>query len=468
MTRPRPTLASLRRVTYAAGVVLTWLAAGAVHAASVNPNAPPSGAPTPVANPNTAPAAGLHLEVLLLNDADFPPVTQEQAQVILREARATLADKLGFNDVTFHLRGPMPVETFLQRQLAHAEACLTSFAPYQIFPGMHRAIDTPPAVVERFLSRWSVEALQAFFPPAQRAELTGYPVIGARLLEELDRKVQRIAGFTLKNGASLVAPESIDKRSYVRWICAMREQDEADLVLTNAFILYDLASEPYPHTVFQKCKVGGASLSSPKRRPIRGRAVVASTFSMVTDLPFFQEEGVGTLTAAEHLAVTGTFIVAHELGHAVFKLADFYDHPRQCLMTTKFETGYVSGYRDLKALPGACPMCEPYVAAKRFIFAADAARAAGRFGDAVNHLRDAIRATPKHIDGSYVHYMADLSVEIAELYALQENAEEANRWLGAALRLIPDHPDGVALRLKIGPVMGAKLPTNIENPNKSH
>jgi tetratricopeptide (TPR) repeat protein len=254
-----------------------------------------------------------------------------------------------------------------------------------------------------------------------------------------------IAGFKLDNGESLLSAAKLDHRSYVSWICAIRNQNEADFVLTNEFILYDLASEPYPHSIFQKCKMGGASLLSPKRRAIHRRALVASTFSMVTDIPFFIEEGAEWLTTRERLEVIGTFIVAHEMGHAVFKIPDFYDHPPECLMTTKFETGYVSGWRELKAHPGPCPDCQPYVDAKRHVFLAHEARMDGKLDEVIKNLKIAIRKTPKHTDGSYLRYVADLSVQIAETFAAKGDPKQARRWLKAALRIVPEHDQALAL-----------------------
>lgn len=184
---------------------------------------------------------------------------------------------------------------------------------------------------------------------------------------------------------------------------------------------------------------------SPKRHAIRRRAVIASTFSMVTELPFFKEEGVNTVTSRERLSVIGTFIVAHELGHAVFKIPDFYDHPPECLMTTKFETGYVSGYHELLAHPGACPKCQPYVDAKRYIFLADAARQAGDPEATIAHLMRAIAKTPRHIDGSRTRYLVELSVDLAEAYAAKGQKKLAKRWLKSALLRVPDHDRALAL-----------------------
>jgi len=415
----------------------------------VGPPAQASDVAAPVATPQAGSEAGLHLDVLLVNDPDFPPVTPSDAAAILKAAKATLSDKLAFDNLDFAVVGSTSVAQFLDRWVETEPSCLQQLNVHRVRPDGRRPSQVPKDVVMRFLERWEVDALRAFFPEELRERLKTYDDIYAALVAEFERKLDLIAGFHLPNGKSLLAADRIDQRSYVRWICAIRHQDQADLILTNAFILYDLGSEPYPHSIFAKNKVGGASLFSETRTAIGSRAVFGSTFSMVTNIDFFREEGVETLTADERLAVIGTFIVAHELGHAVFKIPDFYDHPRECLMTTRYETGYVSGYRNIEKYPGACPMCQPYVEAKRHVFRAAAARRDGRFAVALHELKQAIRQTPKHIDGSYLRYVATLSVKVAELYASQGNLAQARRWLKSALRIVPDHPGALALQRKL-------------------
>ncbi len=429
-----------------------WLAT----AGQAEPPPADEAAPTLAAAPAQLPAqAKLSLEVLLVNDPDFPPVTPEQAVSILKSAQATLADKLSFPSVEFRILGTTTTAEFIAKHVRADDACSQHFEPLRVRPGVRSASAVDPKLVDQFLNRWPVGELAAFFPPAERKGLTSYEAIRNKLLVEFDRKVALIADFKLKDGSSLLAAEKLDQRSYVSWVCALRNQDDADFVLTNAFILYDLASEPYPHSIFQKCKMGGASLLSPKRRAIHRRALVASTFSMVTDLPFFVEEGAEWLTTSERLEVIGAFIVAHELGHAVFKIPDFYDHPPECLMTTKAETGYVSGFRELREHPGPCPKCQVYVDAKRQVFLAGEAMAAKRWDEAIKSYKLAIQKTPKHIDGSYLRYVADLSVEIARAQLGKGDRAQAQRWAQAALRVVPDHEEALALKRALAEPDGA-------------
>lgn len=388
--------------------------------------------------PAPEPAPELTLAVLIVNDPDLPVVSMEDARAIFAEARRTMRNKLGYDAVAFDIRDTISSRELIERYSPKDDACLARLTPLRVRPGVRRAADMPRDKVLAFLKRWDLSALRAFFPSGQRKALDSHEVIASRLLEEMDRKIAAIGDIKLPSGASLLAPEALEQRSYVRWLCALRNQSDYDFILTNAFVLYDLGSEPFPHSVFQKNKVGGASLFSPGREPLRGQAVFASTFSMVTDLPFFQEPGLETLRPKERFEVIGSFIVAHELGHALFKLPDFYDHPAECLMTTQFETDYVTGYWHLQAQPGRCGKCEPWVQARREVFLADLDEAKGDFAGAAAHLQRAIKMTPKHIDGSYPRYIAGLSAEVAELLLRAGKKAEAQKWAAATLRVMPD------------------------------
>ena len=83
--------------------------------------------------------------------------------------------------------------------------------------------------------------------------------------------------------------------------------------------------------------------------------------------------------------------------------------------------------------------------ARRHVFVAEQARARGDVDAAIAELQEAIRTTPKHIDGSYKRYIADLSYEVASLYALKDVAV-AQRWLAAVLKIVPDHAEARQLR----------------------
>ena len=48
----------------------------------------------------------------------------------------------------------------------------------------------------------------------------------------------------------------------------------------------------------------------------------------------------------------GTYLLAHELGHAILKIPDVYDHGPGCLMNTSFAPSYTDGYAALQSTHG--------------------------------------------------------------------------------------------------------------------
>ena len=70
----------------------------------------------------------------------------------------------------------------------------------------------------------------------------------------------------------------------------MRDQDEAEYVLTNAFVMHDLGTAPAPHSISGPNTVSGGSLRSPKRLAFGGQAVFASTFNLTTPIALDQPD----------------------------------------------------------------------------------------------------------------------------------------------------------------------------------
>lgn len=377
------------------------------------------------------------LHVVRILDDELPPITDQDMATILKVAQATLDEKLGFGGVRFEDHGAVTVEEFFAANLDDRGACATRLGKWRYDPWSTPDFNAARPEMLRFLKRWKLKELRGFFPPAEAQALTSHQDLIDKLIPIYQSKVERIREMRLPNGNGLLAPAKAPLRSYVNWICAVRAQRSYDIILTNEFLLYDLITEPYPHSIFKKCKVGGASLRSPARTAMPGRALFASTFGMETSLPFFSEDPDHTLTREERQRVTGMFILAHELGHALFKLPDFYDHPPQCLMTTTAETDYLGGYQELLKHPGPCPACTTYVDTRRQYFYGRWLLAQGRYDEAVATFTTVAKETPKHIDGSYRAYLADIGLNIATAHHRAGRAGKARRWLRSARGMDP-------------------------------
>ncbi len=385
------------------------------------------------------------LSVAIVVDSEMSPMTPADIELILSTAQKTMAEKLAYNNISFDIKKSMTVEEFIDSSLKNAEACRKNLE------GKRYTLDKEPDFapfkedILTFLHRWELRELKEFFSKEQAEAYKKHEDLIEDTITVYKEKVNKIKGIILPNGKSLLSPQKAPYRSYVNWICAMQGQTEYDIVLTNEFVLYDLITEPYPHSIFQKCKVGGASLKSPARKIMPQRALFASTFGIENKLPFFDEDPAGNLSHEEKQKITGMFILAHELGHAIFKLPDFYDHPDTCLMTTKAETDYITGYNLLKNNPGTCPKCQPWVEARRDYFKGLELHANGKHEEAIDFFKKVIKETPKHIDGSYRSLLADVVIHIAECYHDMNNAKEVKRWLKSAKNADPYNETPAAL-----------------------
>jgi len=370
------------------------------------------------------------LEVIRIIDSDLPPIEDDRLSRIYASARRTFADKFGFGSLHFVDRGTISIEDFLARH--PATDCAAMKARYPVDGSR-----VPPEVLaagRSWLKRWSVEELREFFPENEREGLTDLGAIRRRLMAEFERKVERIKKVQLK-GESIIEPSLFDKRSYTRFVCAVRKQRQWDLLLTNAFFLYDAADEPYPHAVFGKLKAGGASMPSPHRRALRGRALMTSTFEIDNDLEFFKNEEVAGLSPEQKDELLGAYILAHELGHAIFKIPDSYDHPPGCLMTTKMHQGYLAGYDELKANPGQCPKCRVYVDARLAYFRGERLFREGQYAESLKAFAQVVRKTPRNVDGNYRRYMSEVAVWAAKCYERLAMPGKAVRMVERALKL---------------------------------
>lgn len=370
------------------------------------------------------------LEVIRVIDADLSAIEDDRMARIFDSARQTFTDKFGFGSLRFVDRGLMPIEDFLARH--PATDCAAMQARYPIDGSR-----VPPEVLaagRRWLSRWTLDELRGFFPADQRAELTDLGAIRRRLMDEFGRKIEWIKKVQL-NGESLIEPSLFDKRSYTRFVCAVREQRQYDLILTNAFLLFDAADEPFPHAVFGKLKAGGASMDSPHRQALRSRALMTSTFEIDNDLEFFKNAEVAGLSPAEKDELLGAYILAHELGHAIFKIPDSYDHPAGCLMTTKMNQGYLAGYNEMKSHQDQCPKCRVYVDARLAYFRGERLFREGRYADSLKAFASVVRTTPKNVDGNYRSYMSEVAVWAARCYERLAMPGKATRMVERALKL---------------------------------
>lgn len=379
----------------------------------------------------------VELRVLTVVDPDFSP--PENVDRMLQVAARVARQKLRLTGVRFKTVGQVSVAAFLDKHTQSDKKCLERSEPRRVAPGLRDPMDVSAAAVEKHLRAWPLSELVGFFPEAERGLLTSHAAVVPRLLRAYSEKLRFIAGLKLPNGRSLLEPGRAEWRSYSRWSCAMLNQDEADVVITNTLLLLDDGERPPPAGIFHKLKASGVAFVSPKRQPMWGSAIVASTFAVSSSVPFFRELPPNLDTESE-ASIIGTFVVAHELGHALFKIPDFYDHPLGCLMTSRPNQTQVEAYRELLANTGSCAECERYLTAHEALFEFVTLAEQGEMSAASKKMLDVLDLAPTRADGDYGYIIKRALLEVGPLYSKHNADKEFRRLAGDVLKRLQTPP----------------------------
>lgn len=366
----------------------------------------------------------LELSVLEVVDPDFPP--PENVDRILEVAARTVRQKLQLSGIRFKRIGKTDVAAFMAKHLKSDPKCFERLEPKRIVPGGKAASSVPLDVVVQHLKNWPLSELAGFFPEEERVKFNSYELIAPRLQQAYDEKMRFIGALKLPSGKALLDPSTAEWRSYSRWSCSMLNQNEADVVVTNTLLLLDNGEKPPPAGIFHKLKASGVAFASPKRQPMWGAAVVASTFSVSSTVPFFRELPPNLDTESE-ASMIGTFVLAHELGHALFKIPDFYDHPLGCLMTSRPNASYVDAYRELLSNPGPCAACADYLRAHELLFEFLSLAERGDLAAATEKLYATIAKAPQRSDGDYGYIVKRALLEAAPAFTKKMSGKDFKR-----------------------------------------
>ena len=410
--------------------ILVWVCLMRSAAAQPPPAQPPA-------------ALALELDVAILNDPDFPPVTLAQANSMLAAAQEVLRTKMGYSGFTLRVSNKLSLQEFMATYAPADSPCMQSAKQRRV------RVNDPnhfvPAATQ-FLKKWPLQDLQALLPDLPPGPATYEQMARALTQRQADNYAALAKLRTPQKNTPLLTEATTPLRSFAAWSCALAAQDIADVFITNTALINDLATEPSPHGVTRGALRVGASTAAYDRTALVGRAVVLSTFPVSGPFKELREASVEALPEAERLRILSTHVLAHELAHAIFKIPDVYDHPPGCLMTTRRNTTWPAADAEMQAHPEPCSGCAPYVSAKRQVWRAQSLATAGALKEAIDSLRAGIKATPAHVEGSYNAYAAGLYQQLASFYDSAKDRDSAVRMVGeAALLLANDPPARVVL-----------------------
>jgi hypothetical protein len=297
----------------------------------------------------------------------------------------------------------------------------------------------------KFFQKWPLESLVGFIDETDRPRVKSYDDVYEHYRKHYVRTIDSMKSLKTPAGSPLVEPEKTARRSFVAWTCALLRQRDFDVILTNTFILADLLTEPHPHAVFGKAKIGGIAARSPSRAALDGQALLATTFGIDTKLKELAELPDGPASLEERAKILGVYLLAHEISHAVFGIPDVFDHPKGCLMTSRPGFTYRDGLRELEENPEPCARCRPYVEARASLDRARSLYAEGRYDPAVSAAMSAAKNLPQQFHGGRKKRMAEIIVVASKAYYELGKRQQAKTLAQTALELDPSSEDLAAM-----------------------
>lgn len=403
----------------------------------------------------------LTLSVALVEDPDFPRLAPELVERALAHASREFAERFDVAPPIFEVAERTPLKAFLKRWTDPKDpGCAPHYAARYRGTGLAE-IDRHRERAAAFWERWPLETLTTFVPEAERGAVKRHADLFDHYAKRYAGTVDRWKKLRTPAGTPLVVPGSSTDRSFVAWTCALLRQDAYDVVITNAFILADLLTEPHPHAVFGKAKIGGIAARSPNRKAMGGQALLASTFGIDTPLAELSELNGEPATFEERARILGAYLLAHEVAHAVFGIPDVFDHPERCLMTSRPGETYREGLAVLDAHPGPCPSCRPYVETRSL---QDRARAAAESGEprrALTLAAAAAKKLPSHFHGGRRARMGEIMLLVSRAYQELGNTGQATRYAEMAGELNPRSSEATLLLAELRAAPALIAPTAI-------
>ena len=379
----------------------------------------------------------VHLSVALVQDPDFPPLDEALIKNAMDQASASFAQRFDVAPPTLEVVNHFTISGFLGAYSLPIDPRCKPLYAARYRGGGEKELARHKDRAMKFLKRWPIDSLKGFIKKENRAQIKTHEDIYSFYLSRYVKTVDSMKGLKTPAGSPLVEPGRSAKRSFVAWTCALLRQEDYDIILTNAFILADLSTEPHPHAVFGKAKIGGIAAQSPKRVPLGGQALLATTFGIDTKLPQFAELTGAPPTLKERTDILGVYLLAHEIAHAIFGIPDVFDHPAGCLMTSRPGASYRDGLKELEQNQSPCPKCRPYVEARSYLDRGLESLEQNKPKRAVRLLSRALKKLPKHFHGGRKKRASQILVALSKAYQTSGKQKRAKKYAKAAVKFNP-------------------------------
>jgi hypothetical protein len=205
----------------------------------------------------------LVLEVALVDDPELPPLDDTLVARALAAASDTFAQRFAVTAPRFTVVARFGLESFMKRYAKASSPECSALLAARYKGGGRAELLTQKDAALRFFQRWPLEDLRTFVAPEAREAVKDYEALHAAYMDKYLATLATLESLSTPHGTPLIAKASREGRSHAAWSCALAAQRQFDVIITNTFILADILTEPHPHAVFGKAKVGGIAAPSP-------------------------------------------------------------------------------------------------------------------------------------------------------------------------------------------------------------
>jgi len=387
----------------------------------------------------------LELQVGVVIDKAFPDLDNQLISRALENAAKSFQDRFGVTAPRFVVSSTMSVDRFLAKApVESSERCRKNLQHRYRGTGLSEFSSRRDKAIQ-FLKRWPLKSLTVFVDAKNPEAKKNYGNLYEYLAKKYVNTVEQLKSARTSTGTPLVEPNKTARRSFAMWFCALSEQTDYDVIITNTFIMADIMTEPHPHAFMGRAKIGGIAGPNQHRKALGRSALLATTFGIDTHIDWLSELSGTPATEAERASILGDYLLAHEIAHAVFGIPDMFDHPSECLMTSRPDETYRQGLKLLQENIGACPRCRKWVKARAYLDKARAELVRDRPKTALRYLARASSRTPKHFHGGYKKRMSQISYLVSQAYQKLKRKKRAKRFAKRALQLDPKSTDAIKL-----------------------
>jgi len=389
----------------------------------------------------------MELHIVYVHDPLLPAISDNDLEMIIDEALVTYNTKFQAKSFSIVNEGRIDVQDFFNTYLDKESPQYRRSVSERIdIFGENNPNMYVKDVVRFFKANkwkpWDIQKfLKDYYTAEELAEMKTYPALAKATLPVYFEKVKKLTELRQPDGRPYLE-QGKDYNSYMNWTLVMAAQDKYDVIICNTLIVYDVATQPWPHAALRFAKVGGSSFVSPRRPVFDGRTIMINLFEMLCSDEYFQSQYTAyNLTQMDWNRIIGSYIMAHEMGHMVYLIPDLYDIPRGCIMDSSEESmNYYTGWKNMQDNPDPCPQLQPWVAAREQVFKADALYRSGKYDDAVAVYKNAAKATPELLDENiYGAYMALLAYKQALCYKAKGDAAAASAKIKKAKYLLREY-----------------------------